>query len=201
MLSAHPAVPLSSITLTHSSSASSSSDLVQSDSQDLGEPSRGPARLTLHTATGRQLHVEEHGLPSPHVLSPLATPTGSGAATPERRGSDDDREAGHHAVRFPPQAHGVHGHAPVSEHVSRASTRERFGGAGDAFAGMDSQRERVSGALLGKQRRAVTDASLCPPPCAGLLRHRHSPGPLLDPLLDRLQRPRRGARSSPSLGL
>jgi hypothetical protein len=94
MLSAHPPVPLSQITITHTDASPSPGG----SGVGGGIADRRPSvsRLTLHTATGRQLHVEDHGLPSPRTLSPLATPisgggagTASGTATPEKSDGED----------------------------------------------------------------------------------------------------------------
>jgi hypothetical protein len=94
MLSAHPPVPLSQITITHADPSSS-----PAGGGGIADRRPSVSRLTLHTATGRQLHVEDHGLPSPRTLSPLATPTGGGAAgagrtasgraTPEKSDGED----------------------------------------------------------------------------------------------------------------
>ncbi len=113
MLSAHPPVPLSQITISHSANDSSI-------------PIPNSSRLTLHTATGRQLYIEDHGLPSPRILSPEGTPTASGENSPERRGSDEEK---------------------MRDGISRESTTDggSYARSGDAFGGV--ARERVSRCL------------------------------------------------------
>jgi hypothetical protein len=70
MLSASPAVPLSSIEFA---------------------PNTHGRRLSLTTAHGRQFFTHRDGLPSPDVLTPIGgTPHGSGAATPVGSSSDSE---------------------------------------------------------------------------------------------------------------